>query len=140
MVHNVSCFNPQAFTRCNTMLFGLFSFVISFELPVFDSLTIIRHLSISLDMLLKLVRIFGSVIYSTISASTSVGVDIEAEQRCVWLHLQFSIFLFFSIKILSTVATSYWYHRLERCNLCFIELEKVKRCLSALTRCLSKFV
>ncbi|XP_062159219.1 katanin p80 WD40 repeat-containing subunit B1 homolog KTN80.4 isoform X2 [Alnus glutinosa] len=63
-----------------------------------------RHLSISLDMLLKLVRIFGSVIYSTISASTSVGVDIEAEQR------------------------------LERCNLCFIELEKVKRYLSALTR------
>jgi hypothetical protein len=93
MVHNVSCFYPQAFKCCNTM-FGLFTFVISFELPVFDSLTIIRHLSISLDMLLKLVRIFGSVIYSTISASTSVGVDIEAEQRCVWLHLQFS-FLFF---------------------------------------------
>lgn len=32
-------------------------------------------------MLLKLVRTFGSMIYSTISASTSVGVDIEAEQR-----------------------------------------------------------
>ncbi|KAF5467573.1 hypothetical protein F2P56_011812 [Juglans regia] len=63
-----------------------------------------RHLSISLDMLLKLVRIFGSVIYSTLSASSSVGVDIEAEQR------------------------------LERCNLCFIELEKVKRCLPALAR------
>ncbi|GFZ15809.1 transducin/WD40 repeat-like superfamily protein [Actinidia rufa] len=55
-------------------------------------------------MLLKLVRVFGSVIYSTISASSSVGVDIEAEQR------------------------------LERCNLCFIELEKVKRCLPVLTR------
>jgi hypothetical protein len=82
MVHYVSCFYPQAF--------GLFTFVISFELPVFNSLTIIRHLSISLDMLLKLIRIFGSVIYSTISASTSVGVDIEAEKRCVWLHLQFS--------------------------------------------------
>ncbi|GAV86938.1 WD40 domain-containing protein/Katanin_con80 domain-containing protein [Cephalotus follicularis] len=63
-----------------------------------------RHLSISLDMLLTLVRIFGSVIYSAVSASTSVGVDIEAEQR------------------------------LERCNLCFIELEKVKHCLPALTR------
>ncbi|XP_040996752.1 katanin p80 WD40 repeat-containing subunit B1 homolog KTN80.4-like isoform X4 [Juglans microcarpa x Juglans regia] len=63
-----------------------------------------RHLSISLDMLLKLVRIFGSVIYSTLSASSSVGVDIEAEQR------------------------------LERCNLCFIELEKVKRCLPAVAR------
>ncbi|KAJ4838561.1 hypothetical protein Tsubulata_024645 [Turnera subulata] len=63
-----------------------------------------RHLSISLDMLLKLVRTFGSMIYSTISASKSVGVDIEAEQR------------------------------LERCNICFVELEKVKRCLLTLTR------
>ncbi|PPR80519.1 hypothetical protein GOBAR_AA40196 [Gossypium barbadense] len=63
-----------------------------------------RHLSICLDMLLKLVRVFGSMIYSTISASTPVGVDIEAEQR------------------------------FERCNLCFIELEKVKRCLPTLTR------
>ena len=26
--------------------------------------------------------------------------------------------------------------RLERCNLCFIELEKIKRCLPALTRCI----
>lgn len=63
-----------------------------------------RHLGISLEMLLKLVRVFGSVIYSTLSASSSVGVDIEAEQR------------------------------LERCNNCFMELEKVKTCLSALTR------
>ncbi|XP_044493295.1 katanin p80 WD40 repeat-containing subunit B1 homolog KTN80.4-like isoform X2 [Mangifera indica] len=63
-----------------------------------------RHLSISLDMLLKLVRIFGSMIYSTLSASASVGVDIEAEQR------------------------------MERCNLCFVELEKVKCCLPTLTR------
>ncbi|XVE49660.1 hypothetical protein DITRI_Ditri01bG0099400 [Diplodiscus trichospermus] len=41
-----------------------------------------RHLSICLDMLLKLVRVFGSMIFSTISASAPVGVDIEAEQRC----------------------------------------------------------
>lgn len=63
-----------------------------------------RHLGISLDMLVKLVRVFGSVIYSAISASSSVGVDIEAEQR------------------------------LERCNLCYIELERVKLCLPALMR------
>ncbi|XP_015886848.2 katanin p80 WD40 repeat-containing subunit B1 homolog KTN80.4 isoform X3 [Ziziphus jujuba] len=63
-----------------------------------------RHLDIALEILLKLVRIFGSMIYSTISASSSVGVDIEAEQR------------------------------LERCNVCFMELEKVKRCLPNLTR------
>ncbi|KAL2645545.1 hypothetical protein AAZV13_05G000600 [Glycine max] len=41
-----------------------------------------RHLGISLEMLLKLVRIFGSVIYSTVSATQPVGVDIEAENRC----------------------------------------------------------
>ncbi|XP_028947769.1 katanin p80 WD40 repeat-containing subunit B1 homolog KTN80.3 isoform X3 [Malus domestica] len=63
-----------------------------------------RHLGISLEMLLKLVRVFGSVIYSAISASSSVGVDIEAEKR------------------------------LERCNICFMELEKVKCSLPALTR------
>ncbi|KAH9616193.1 hypothetical protein KSS87_018482 [Heliosperma pusillum] len=63
-----------------------------------------RHLGISLELLVKLVRVFGSVVYSTISASSSVGVDIEAEQR------------------------------LERCNLCYVELERVKRCLPVLMR------
>ncbi|GAB4851952.1 hypothetical protein Ancab_016142 [Ancistrocladus abbreviatus] len=63
-----------------------------------------RHLGISLDLLIKLVRVFGSLIYSALSAPSSVGVDIEAEQR------------------------------LERCNLCYIELERVKRCLPSLTR------
>ncbi|PIA35318.1 hypothetical protein AQUCO_03500011v1 [Aquilegia coerulea] len=63
-----------------------------------------RHLGISLEMLLKLVKTFGSVIHSTLSASTSVGVDIQAEQR------------------------------FERCNQCFIELTKVKRFLPSLSR------
>ncbi|KAL8153847.1 hypothetical protein V2J09_011607 [Rumex salicifolius] len=64
-----------------------------------------RHLEVSLELLVKLVRVFGPVIYPAVSASTpSVGVDIELEQR------------------------------LERCNLCFIELEKVKRCLPSFTR------
>lgn len=63
-----------------------------------------RHLGVSLEMLLKLVRIFGSVIYATLSAASSVGVDIQAEQRQ------------------------------ERCNQCYIELEKVKCLLPALIR------
>ncbi|GAA0160989.1 hypothetical protein LIER_17414 [Lithospermum erythrorhizon] len=63
-----------------------------------------RHQDISLVMLLKLAKVFGQVIYSSLSAPSSVGVDIEAEQR------------------------------LERCNLCFIELAKVKRCLPDLSR------
>lgn len=40
-----------------------------------------RHLCVSLEILLKLVRVFGSMIYSALSAQTPVGVDIEAEQR-----------------------------------------------------------
>lgn len=44
-----------------------------------------RHLSISMEMLLNLVRVFGSVIYSTLSAKPSVGVDIEAENRFIIL-------------------------------------------------------
>ncbi|KAH7692227.1 Katanin p80 WD40 repeat-containing subunit B1 protein [Dioscorea alata] len=63
-----------------------------------------RHLLVSMEMLLKLVKIFGPVIHSTLSAGPSVGVDVQAEQR------------------------------LERCNLCFIELEKVKQVLPSLTR------
>ncbi|GAA0159872.1 hypothetical protein LIER_16553 [Lithospermum erythrorhizon] len=62
------------------------------------------HQDISLEMLLKLVKVFGQVIYYSLSAPSSVGVDIEAEQR------------------------------FERCNLCFIELEKVKRHLPDLSR------
>ncbi|KAJ3682247.1 hypothetical protein LUZ60_014820 [Juncus effusus] len=58
-----------------------------------------RHLSVALEMLHKLVKNFGSMIYSTVNAPPSVGVDLHMEER------------------------------LERCNLCFIELEKVKTSL-----------
>ncbi|BAF16181.2 Os04g0677700, partial [Oryza sativa Japonica Group] len=41
-----------------------------------------RHLGVSLELLVKLVRTFGSVIHSTVSAGpSSVGVDLQAEQR-----------------------------------------------------------
>ncbi|XP_071692470.1 katanin p80 WD40 repeat-containing subunit B1 homolog KTN80.3-like [Rutidosis leptorrhynchoides] len=76
-------------------------------LPLLASLLdsdIDRHGVLSLELLLKLVRVFGSVIYSSLQASSPVGVDIEAEQR------------------------------LERCNLCYLELEKIKRSLPILTR------
>ncbi|KAF3485869.1 hypothetical protein F2Q69_00056502 [Brassica cretica] len=63
-----------------------------------------QHLSVSLDLLLKLVRMYGSPIYSSLSAPASVGVDIEAEQR------------------------------IERYSRCFVELEKVKACLPSLSR------
>ncbi|KAL1209770.1 Katanin p80 WD40 repeat-containing subunit B1-like protein [Cardamine amara subsp. amara] len=63
-----------------------------------------RHLSVCLDLLLKLVRMYGSQIYSSLSAPSSVGVDIEAEQR------------------------------MERYSCCFVEFEKIKACLPSLAR------
>ncbi|CAE6091484.1 unnamed protein product [Arabidopsis arenosa] len=62
------------------------------------------HLSVCLELLLKLVRMYGSQIYSSLSAPSSVGVDIEAEQR------------------------------MERYSCCFVELEKIKACLPSLAR------
>ncbi|XP_076921952.1 katanin p80 WD40 repeat-containing subunit B1 homolog KTN80.4-like [Bidens hawaiensis] len=81
--------------------------VCSSLLPLLNSLLdsdMDRHRGVSIELLLKLVRVFGSVIYSSLQASSSVGVDIEAEQR------------------------------LERCSLCYLELEKVKRSLPLITR------
>ncbi|CAN4105469.1 unnamed protein product [Withania somnifera] len=89
---------------------AVFADVISFLTEKNDIITIetctclLPHQDISLNMLLKLVKVFGSMIYSSMSAPASVGVDIEAEQR------------------------------MERYKLCFVELEKVKNCLPALTR------
>uniref|UniRef100_A0ACD5WHY5 Uncharacterized protein n=1 Tax=Avena sativa TaxID=4498 RepID=A0ACD5WHY5_AVESA len=40
-----------------------------------------RHAIVSLEILLDLIKIFGPVIRSTLSASPTVGVDIQAEQR-----------------------------------------------------------
>ncbi|XP_010905604.1 katanin p80 WD40 repeat-containing subunit B1 homolog KTN80.4 isoform X1 [Elaeis guineensis] len=63
-----------------------------------------RHLIVALEMLLELVKIFGPVIHSTMSASSLVGVDLQAEQR------------------------------LERCSNCFNHLEKIKQMLPSLIR------
>ncbi|RWW67639.1 hypothetical protein BHE74_00024898 [Ensete ventricosum] len=80
-----------------------------------------RHLGVSLEMLLKLVKIFVPVIRSTLSAGPSVGVDLQAEKR-------FSFGRYDSTTIFSI------HGRLERCNLCFIELEKIKNNISSLIR------
>ncbi|KAK4858983.1 hypothetical protein QYF36_024854 [Acer negundo] len=63
-----------------------------------------RHVSISLEMLLKLVAVFGSVIRSTVSAPPAIGVDLQAEQRR------------------------------ECCKQCFIQLQKVQKTLPELVR------
>uniref|UniRef100_A0A803LVX8 Katanin p80 WD40 repeat-containing subunit B1 homolog n=1 Tax=Chenopodium quinoa TaxID=63459 RepID=A0A803LVX8_CHEQI len=94
-----------------------------------------RHLGVSLDMLVKLVRVFGSVIYSAVSASSSVGVDIEAEERWEGGFLRVSGVHFrwwWPVRWLGISSSAFKW--LERCNLCYIELERVKLCLPALMR------
>ncbi|XP_010547296.1 PREDICTED: katanin p80 WD40 repeat-containing subunit B1 homolog isoform X2 [Tarenaya hassleriana] len=63
-----------------------------------------RSVNVSLEMLLKLVAVFGPVIRSTVSAPRIVGVDLHAEQR------------------------------LEICRSCFEELQKVQKILPVLSR------
>ncbi|XP_020258795.1 katanin p80 WD40 repeat-containing subunit B1 homolog [Asparagus officinalis] len=63
-----------------------------------------RHVTVSLELLFELVKRFGQIIQSTISASSSVGVDLQAEQR------------------------------LERCKQCYTYLLKIKQILSLLIR------
>lgn len=92
-----------------------------------------RHVGISLEMLLKLVKIFGPVIHSTLSAGPMVGVDIQAEQRCVWFSLHLHNHYYYWQTVINPCNSSR-VSRLEKCNLCFIELEKVKRRLPSLTR------
>ncbi|KAK6917490.1 Katanin p80 subunit, C-terminal, partial [Dillenia turbinata] len=63
-----------------------------------------RHASLSLEFLLKLVAVFGPVVRSTISAPRVVGVDLHAEER------------------------------LECCNQCFLQLQKIQKILPLLVR------
>ncbi|MED6182410.1 hypothetical protein PIB30_028274 [Stylosanthes scabra] len=76
-------------------------------LPVLSSLLdgkTERHVKVSLDMLLKLVAVFGPTIRATVSAPPSVGVDLHREQR------------------------------LECCNQCFKELQKIQMIIPILIR------
>ncbi|KAM7506116.1 hypothetical protein LguiB_005020 [Lonicera macranthoides] len=81
----------------------LFSYLLPLLLGLLDS-TNERHASVSLEMLVKLVALFGPVIHSSVSAPPAVGVDLHAEQRR------------------------------ECCNQCFIQLQKIQKTLPALVR------
>ncbi|CAO2166620.1 unnamed protein product [Urochloa humidicola] len=61
-----------------------------------------RHATVSLEMLLDLIKIFGPVIHSTLSANSGVGVNLQAEQR------------------------------LQRCTRCFNHLQKIHQVLHPL--------
>lgn len=54
----------------------------------------------ALELLLKLVENFGPIIHATRTSSPSIGVDLQAEQRCV-LYIQFlllSLSFYFNIQ------------------------------------------
>ncbi|KAL5215447.1 hypothetical protein ABZP36_006848 [Zizania latifolia] len=103
--HAVSADMASVLTeKSETITLDLFTTILPVLTDLLESKTD-RHLGVSLELLVKLIRTFGEVIHSTVSAGpSSVGVDLQAEQRR------------------------------ERCNLCFIELEKVKNKLPFLTR------
>ncbi|KAJ8761569.1 hypothetical protein K2173_004345 [Erythroxylum novogranatense] len=63
-----------------------------------------RNAKISLEMLLKLVAVFGPVIRSAVTAPPAVGVDLHAEKR------------------------------LECCKQCFMQLQKIQEILPSLIR------
>ncbi|PRQ28800.1 putative katanin p80 subunit [Rosa chinensis] len=73
-------------------------------LQKFIILQMYRHANVSLEMLLKLVAVFGPVIRSTISAPPAVGVNLQAEQR------------------------------LECCNQCSVHLQKIQKILPVFVR------
>ncbi|XP_022036192.1 katanin p80 WD40 repeat-containing subunit B1 homolog isoform X2 [Helianthus annuus] len=89
--------------RMESLTLDHFSSLLPVLLDLLDSKTE-RHISVSLELLLKLVAVFGSVISSTISAPPTVGVDVHAEKR------------------------------LERCNECHIQLQKIRKCLPDIIR------
>ncbi|KAL5150558.1 Katanin p80 WD40 repeat-containing subunit B1 [Glycine soja] len=66
--------------KMEILTLDLFSCLLPVLTGLLDS-NIERHVKVSLDMLLKLVAVFGPTIRSTISAPPSVGIDLHAEQR-----------------------------------------------------------
>uniref|UniRef100_A0A7N1A6C1 Katanin p80 WD40 repeat-containing subunit B1 homolog n=1 Tax=Kalanchoe fedtschenkoi TaxID=63787 RepID=A0A7N1A6C1_KALFE len=81
----------------------LFSCLLPVLAGLLDS-TIERHITVSLELLLKLVAVFGPMIFATASAPPSVGVDLHAEERREW------------------------------CSQCFKQLQKIQQDLPSLIR------
>ncbi|XP_062014751.1 katanin p80 WD40 repeat-containing subunit B1 homolog KTN80.2-like [Rosa rugosa] len=89
--------------KMDILTLDLFSCLLPVLLGLLDS-KIERHANVSLEMLLKLVAVFGPVIRSTISAPPAVGVNLQAEQR------------------------------LECCNQCSVHLQKIQKILPVFVR------
>ncbi|KAI9074935.1 hypothetical protein K1719_043098 [Acacia pycnantha] len=89
--------------KLEILTLDLFSSLLPVLTGLLDSKTE-RHIKVSLDILLKLVAVFGPTIHATISATPSVGVDLHAEERR------------------------------ECCNQCFLQLQKIQKILPILMR------
>ncbi|KAK4439927.1 Katanin p80 WD40 repeat-containing subunit B1 [Sesamum alatum] len=89
--------------RMEVITLDLFSCLLPVLLGLLDS-KVERHASVSLEMLLKLVAVFGTVVRSTVSAPPAVGVDLHAEER------------------------------LECCKRCFAHLQNVQKMLPELVK------
>ncbi|MFS8026470.1 putative transcription factor WD40-like family [Helianthus anomalus] len=89
--------------KTESLTLDLFSCLLPLLSGLLDS-QIERHINVSLQMLLKLVAVFGPVINSTISAPLAVGVDLHADKR------------------------------LESCNQCHIQLQKIHKNLPDVIR------
>ncbi|KAL8467996.1 hypothetical protein ACS0TY_031298 [Phlomoides rotata] len=89
--------------RMDVITLDLFSCLLPVLVGLLES-RIERHASISLELLLKLVAVFGTVISSAVSAPPSVGVNLHAEER------------------------------IECCKQCFSHLQNVQRTLPELMK------
>ncbi|KAL0398612.1 UNVERIFIED_CONTAM: Katanin p80 WD40 repeat-containing subunit B1 [Sesamum radiatum] len=89
--------------RMEVITLDLFSCLLPVLFGLLDS-KVERHASVSLEMLLKLVAVFGTVVRSTVSAPPAVGVDLHAEER------------------------------LECCKQCFAHLQNVQKMLPELVK------
>ncbi|XP_073058633.1 katanin p80 WD40 repeat-containing subunit B1 homolog KTN80.1-like isoform X2 [Primulina eburnea] len=66
--------------RTEIITLDLFSCLLPMLLGLLES-KVDRHSSVSLEILLKLVAVFGTMIRSTVLAPPAVGVDLHAEER-----------------------------------------------------------
>ncbi|XP_022724348.1 katanin p80 WD40 repeat-containing subunit B1 homolog isoform X4 [Durio zibethinus] len=89
--------------KIEILTLDLFSALLPVLMGLLDS-KMERHVNVSLEMLLKVVAVFGPMIHSTVSAPRGVSVDLHAEQRR------------------------------ECCKICFMQLQKIQKLLPPLVR------
>ncbi|XP_038894612.1 katanin p80 WD40 repeat-containing subunit B1 homolog KTN80.1 isoform X2 [Benincasa hispida] len=89
--------------KMDVLTLDLFSCLLPVLVGLLDS-KIERHASLSMEILLKLVAVFGHVISSAVSAPPVVGVDLHAEQR------------------------------VQCCKQCFTQLQKIQKIIPSFVR------